>query len=342
MTNTADATTSQPSTEEHSGHRLSAFLCWAVVFADIGTSVYYVPGILWRQVQWQSGLFVTLTLVAFTLLIFVYAEVSVRFPEGGGVVTAAANGLAPWAGVIGGMFILTSYFLTSAISSLSGLLYFSTVFKAISAYVLPITVIVVILLGLLNFWGIRESASVSAVIAVAALISDVLILVVVVLNVPMSVIGQVIQKVFSGQLGGVSILIGFSGAFLAFSGLESISQLSPVMALPRSKTVSRALILVALTVGVTSPLLTIFSTVLLNSPDLLATNHDPPANRSDARDLYLRPWRYLRRASVAGSNSYRRFDAAGLRLQYCHHRRISCLHGALAHGLPARIRHRSQ
>lgn len=270
MTNTADATTSQPSTEEHSGHRLSAFLCWAVVFADIGTSVYYVPGILWKQVQWQSGLFVTLTLVAFTLLIFIYAEVSVRFPEGGGVVTAAANGLAPWAGVIGGMFILTSYFLTSAISSLSGLLYFSTVFKSISAYVLPITVVVVILLGLLNFWGIRESASVSAVIAVAALISDVLILLVVVINVPMSVIGQVIQKVFSGQLGGVSILIGFSGAFLAFSGLESISQLSPVMALPRGKTVSRALILVAITVGVTSPLLTIFSTVLLNSPDLLA------------------------------------------------------------------------
>lgn len=270
MINTADATTSQPSTEEHGGHRLSAFLCWAVVFADIGTSVYYVPGILWKQVQWQSGLFVTLTLVAFTLLIFIYAEVSVRFPEGGGVVTAAANGLAPWAGVIGGMFILTSYFLTSAISSLSGLLYFSTVFESIADYVLPITVIVVILLGLLNFWGIRESATVSAVIAVAALISDVLILVVVVLNVPMSVIGQVLQKVFSGQLGGVSILIGFSGAFLAFSGLESISQLSPVMALPRGKTVSRALILVAITVGVTSPLLTIFSTVLLNSPDLLA------------------------------------------------------------------------
>ncbi len=270
MTDTANATTSQPSAEQHDGHRLSAFLCWAVVFADIGTSVYYVPGILWRQVQWQSGLFVTLTLVAFTLLIFIYADVSVRFPEGGGVVTAAANGLAPWAGVVGGVFILGSYFLTSAISSLSGLLYFSTVFNAISHYVLPLTVLMVVLLGLLNFWGIRESATVSAAIAVAALVSDILILLVVFRNVPMSVIEQVIQKVFSGQLGGFAILTGFSGAFLAFSGLESISQLSPVMAAPRRKTVSRALMLVAITVGVTSPLLTIFSTVLLNSPELLA------------------------------------------------------------------------
>ncbi len=43
------------------------------------------------------------------------------------------------------------------------------------------------------------------------------------------------------------------------------------MKLPRRQTVTRALALVALTVGITSPLLTIFSTVLLNSPDLLAT-----------------------------------------------------------------------
>lgn len=224
---------SQLPSEHGGGHKLSAFLCWAVVFADIGTSVYYVPGILWRQVQWQAGLFVLLTLVAFTLLIFTYAEVSVRFPEGGGVVTAAASGLSPWAGVIGGTFILGSYFLTSAISSLSGLLYFSTIFQAITPYVLLITIVVIILLGFLNFWGIKESAIVSAAIAVAALISDFAILLIVLINVPLPTIGRVFEKVFSGQLDGVTILTGFAGAFLAFSGLESISQLSPVMKQPR-------------------------------------------------------------------------------------------------------------
>jgi amino acid transporter len=271
VADTVVATESQSPAEHHGGHNLSAFLCWAVVFADIGTSVYYVPGILWRQVQWQSGLFVLLTLVAFVLLVLKYAEVSVRFPEGGGVVTVAANGLSPWAGAVGGMFILVDYFLTSAISSLSGLLYFSTIFKAIAPSVLLITVIVVVLLGLLNFWGIKESASVSAFIAVAALLSDFIIILVVLVNVPMATIGLVFEKIFSGHLGGLTLLTGFAGAFLAFSGLESISQLSPVMKLPRRKTVTQALALVAITVGITSPLLTIFSTVLLNSPDLLAT-----------------------------------------------------------------------
>ncbi|HEU5349716.1 MAG TPA: APC family permease [Ktedonobacterales bacterium] len=271
MADTVVATESQSSADEHGSRKLSAFLCWAVVFADIGTSVYYVPGILWRQVQWQSGLFVLLTLVAFTLLVFTYAEVSVRFPEGGGVVTAAANGFVPLVGAVGGMFILGSYFLTSAISSLSGLLYFSTIFEAITPYVLVITVVMIVLLGLLNFWGIKESATVSAFIAMAALVSDIVILIVVFMNVPLPTIGLVMEKVLSGDLSGLTLLTGFSGAFLAFSGLESISQLSPVMALPRRKTVTRALALVAITVGVTSPLLTIFSTVLLNSPELLAT-----------------------------------------------------------------------
>lgn len=268
-TTESQAVTAKPGS--HGGQKLSAFLCWAVVFADIGTSVYYTPGILWRQVQWQSGLFVLLTLIVFVLLVLKYAEVSVRFPEGGGVVTVAANGLSPWAGAVGGLFILVDYFLTSAISSLSGLIYFSTIVKAITPYVLAITIVMIILLGLLNLWGIKESATVSAVIAMAALISDIFILLVVFLNVPMPTIVKVFEKIFSGQLGGITLLVGFSGAFLAFSGLESISQLSPVMALPRRKTVTRALALVALTVGITSPLLTIFSTVLLNSPDLLAT-----------------------------------------------------------------------
>lgn len=256
---------------EQGSNRLGAFLCWAVVFADIGTSVYYVPGILFSQVGRLAGLFVTMTLIVFILLTLKYAEVSVRFPEGGGVVTVAARGINPWAGAVGGMFILVDYFLTSAISSLSGLQYFTDIVPAIEPVIVPATLIVVALLGLLNWWGIRESATVSAVIAIAALLSDMAILVVVFTHVPLHTIGLVFTEIFrTRRLSGGLLLTGFAGSFLAFSGLESISQLSPVMRLPRHKTVTWALAFVAITVGVTSPLLTIFSTTLLN-----ATKVDP-------------------------------------------------------------------
>jgi amino acid transporter len=251
----------------HVGSRLGPLLCWGVVFADIGTSVYYVPGILYGQFGRLAAFFVFLTLVAFVLLALKYAEVSARFPEGGGVVTVASRSLSPWAGAVGGMFILVDYFLTCAISSLSGLLYFQAIIPKVAPYVLLITLLVIALLGLLNWYGIKESAGVSMVIASAAFVSDVLILLLIFIRVPAPVIGSVFREMFTGSpLTPIALLVGFSGAFLAFSGLESISQLSPVMRLPRRKIVRAALTIVVLTVGITSPLLTLFSTILLTEP----------------------------------------------------------------------------
>src|SRR5690242_12369531 len=141
----------------HAGARLGPFLCWAVVFADIGTSVYYVPGILFGQVGNLAGFFVVMTLVVFLLLTLKYAEASVRFPEGGGEVTVASRGLNPWAGAVGGMFILIDYFLTSAISSLSGVQYFETIVPALSSTFVQvvITLVLLVLLGVLNWYGIK-------------------------------------------------------------------------------------------------------------------------------------------------------------------------------------------
>jgi amino acid transporter len=267
------STTGQNQTHE-GAHQLGAFLCWAVVFADIGTSVYYTPGILFSQFGSLAGLFVTLTMVVFLLLALKYAEVSVRFPEGGGVVTVSGRALNPWFGALGGMFILVDYFLTAAISSLSGLQYFQTIAPSIHDYVLPATTAVIVLLGVLNWWGIRESAAVSAVIAVAAFVSDLIIIAAVLLYVPLPTISALLGEVFrGGHLTVLTTLTGFAGAFLAFSGLESISQLSPVMKRPRRKTVSIALGLVVITVGLTSPILTIFATTLLDGRHAALLTH---------------------------------------------------------------------
>src|SRR6266849_4229365 len=205
--------------------QLGPLLCWAVVFADIGSSVYYVPGILYGRVGSLAGFFVLLTMSVFVLLTLKYAEVSARFPEGGGVVTVAAQAMNSWVGALGGMFILVSYFLTAAISCLSAIQYFSIVLPAIGPIVLEITIVVLVLLGLLNWVGISESAKVSLVGALIAFGSDLAIIWTVFTHIP-------------------------------------ISQLSPVMKAPRKRIIGIALLLVVITIGVTSPLLTILSTIL--------------------------------------------------------------------------------
>src|SRR5947199_2511809 len=187
--------------DEHANTKglLGPLLYWAVVFADIGTSVYYTPGILYQTVGKLAGFFVLLTMTVFVLLTLKYAEVTYRFPQGGGVVTVAAQAINHWVGALGGMFILVDYFLTAAISCLSGMLYLSVVLPAIGPFALWITIAVLILLGILNWVGVSESAKVSLVGAVIAFVSDIAILITVFTHISFSYFLSLFPRMFTHE-----------------------------------------------------------------------------------------------------------------------------------------------
>ncbi len=250
------------------GKRLGAFLCWAVVFADIGTSVYYTPGILFGQVGVHAALFVSMTLAVFLLLTLKYAEVAARYPEGGGVVTVATHAIHPFAGLLGGMLILVDYFLTAAISALSGVFYLSVVVKPLAQIpvALPVTLLVLAALALLNVLGVKVSATASAVFATIAALSQLAVVFFVVARVgPAHVLATVPRMLAGPHLTPLTVLTGYAGAFLAFSGLESIAQLSPAMRDPRLRVSRVAMGAVVVTIALTSPLLTLWSTTLLDA-----------------------------------------------------------------------------
>ncbi len=244
------------------GKRLGPLLCWAVVFADIGTSVYYVPGILFGEVGALAPAFVLLTGIAFVLLAAKYADIAARYREGGGVVAVAGDAFGPYMGAFGGMLITVDYFLTTAISSVSGFHYLDSVWP-LGSWLLPCVMAGLLLLGILNGIGIRESAGVTAAIAVAALIVDLVVIVVVAVQLGPEEWREVERAFLQVKdLAPKQAIVGFAGAWLAFSGLESISQLSPAMSLPRPRTAKAAMALVVAAILLTSPLLTAFSTAL--------------------------------------------------------------------------------
>src|SRR3954466_8420389 len=124
---------------KRSAGRLGPLLAWAVVYADIGTSIYYVPGLLFnelgRRTPSPAAAFVLVTGLAVILLALKYVDVSARYPEGGGVVSVATDAFNPIAGCVGGILICISYFLTGAISAVSGLKYLAGLFPALDAWV---------------------------------------------------------------------------------------------------------------------------------------------------------------------------------------------------------------
>jgi amino acid transporter len=248
------------------GH-LGPLLCWAVVFADIGTSIYYTPGILYGHFSGRSAIFVGMTLVVFFLLTLKYSEVAWRYPEGGGVVTVASRALHPFAGLLGGLLILVDYYLTAALSALSGFQYLAVIVPPLEPLpvAVALTVAALVVLGLLNWLGIKESARVSMLFAATAAVFQLLVVIATVFYLGPDGIVRSFKVLAEGpRLTPVVLITGYAAAFLAFSGLESIAQLAPAMREPRRTVAGRAMALVVLTMVVTSPLLTLWSTTLLS------------------------------------------------------------------------------
>src|SRR6266851_1381856 len=191
------ATSKAPDPTAAEGRSLGYFLCWGVVFADIGTSVYYTPGILYQQYGSRASIFVVMTLFVFVLLTIKYAEVSWRYPEGGGVVTVASRAIHPFAGLLGGLFIIVDYYLTAALSALPGLY----------PLAVPLSMGALVGLGLLNWLGIKESARVSLVFAVAAGAAQLVVVIAVIVSIGPAGVVHSIQRVGHGAALTAPVLI---------------------------------------------------------------------------------------------------------------------------------------
>lgn len=248
--------------------QLTWILAWAVVFCDIGTSVYYVPGILYGYVKDATPFFVLLTTAGFILLALKYIEIAWRNPEGGGVVTITTKAFGPMWGCLGGMLITVDYFLTTSISAVAGVQYIGSAFPALDAYVILLSCAGIIVLAVLNIIGIRESATVALVMASASFLVNLAVISLAALNMDAAGWHGVVSRLGAGgEFSRYQLLVGFSSAWLAFSGLESISQLSPAMRLPLRRTTRWAMVAVIATMVITSPVLTALSIGLL--PDHL-------------------------------------------------------------------------
>jgi amino acid transporter/nucleotide-binding universal stress UspA family protein len=246
--------------------QLNWFLAWAVVFCDIGTSVYYVPGILYGNVGDKTPFFILLTTLAFIPLAFKYIEITWRNPEGGGVVTNTTKAFGPMWGCLGGMLITTSYFLTAAISAVSGFHYVGSVLPFLDAHIVPFACAGLLALAILNIIGIRESATVALVMAASALITNIAVIAFSVKSMSFDQWSEAWKTLSPGHDMPIhTLLIGFGAAWLAFSGLESISQLSPAMRFPLRRTTRWAMLAVIVTTIVTTPFLSVLSINMLDA-----------------------------------------------------------------------------
>ena len=137
-------------------------------------------------------------------------------------------------------------------------------FPTLDAHVVLLSCAGVGVLAALNIIGIRESAAVALVMACASFVVNLVVIGSAVTTMDSNQWHAVLSRMGTGHnISLYDLLVGFASAWLAFSGLESISQLSPTMRFPLRQTTRRAMIAVIITMVVTAPILTALSIGLL-------------------------------------------------------------------------------
>ncbi len=237
------------------GH-LGPLLAWAVVFADLGTSVFYVPAILYAEVGPLAPLFVVVVAVAFVFVAFGHLEIAHRYPKGGGGVAAATEAFGPRVGVLSGALMVSAYLLTIAISVVTALHYIAAIRPF--AYEIPVLSVAALLaIGFLHWIGVREVARVALAMAMAALVFEGGLVAAVLAKLqPTSWLGLWRHLGHMATASWGEAAAGFAGAWLAFSGLESLGQLAPAVREPRRRVIRIVAALVVVSLVVTVPAFT--------------------------------------------------------------------------------------
>ena len=237
------------------GH-LGPLLAWAVVFADLGSSVFYVPGVLYAQVGALAPVYVLVATIAFVFVALEHLEIAHRYPQGGGGVAAAVEAFGPRVAVASGALMISAYLVTISISVVSALHYIAAL-RPWPHEIGVLSAVAIVVLGFLHWIGIRELARLALVLALAALAVQATLVTAVLLRLGAAEWAQMVAT--AGRLrhvGGAEMISGFAAAWLADSGLESLGQLAPAVREPRQRVIRITAALLIVTLLMTAPLLT--------------------------------------------------------------------------------------
>ncbi len=247
-------------------HSLSliAFFAWVGLGSDGLSSSSYGPEEAFLALGQHTHLSILVALgSALTVLIISasYTQIIELFPTGGGGYLVASKLLNPYLGMISGCALLIDYVLTITISVASASdAFFSFVPVEWGIYKLQFSVVTLILLGLLNLRGAKESVVPLVPIFLIFILNHAFVIVYAIgshiLNFPELFHHTAIdvQKTHSelGLLGMVFLMLkSYSMGAGTYTGIEAVSNGLPILREPRVRTGKRTMLYMAVSLAVT-------------------------------------------------------------------------------------------
>jgi amino acid transporter len=240
------------------GHDLGVIKGLAALSLDALSSVAYGPeAIMLALVAAGTGalsavlpIAVVIT-VMLAILVVSYTQVIAAHPEGGGAYAVAKANLGHWPSLLAAASVVVDYVLTVAVSLAAGAASLGSVFPSLSHHLLPVALAGLLILTVVNMFGISESARLLIAPAGVFLLSILATIVVGLLHShPVAQVGTPRTFHATEALGIVLILKAFAAGCSAVTGVEAISNGVPAFREPAVKTAQRTEISLGVLLGI--------------------------------------------------------------------------------------------
>src|SRR5256712_1882369 len=209
----------------------------ALLYGDWGTSKAYVIGLAFLAAGFSS-LPIILAVCTLTGLVGInYIVICRHFPDGGGVYSAARS-QGRLLAVIGALLLLADLTVTAALSGWSALTYITSGaehiawIKFLRDHIALTTIAVLLIMGMINYFGPKHSGSLAVALAVPTLI-----VVVILIGISAPHLTTHFLQPRQESLG--TLWVQFVGVILALSGAETIANVTGVMKLDPGSTIDR-------------------------------------------------------------------------------------------------------
>jgi amino acid transporter len=239
------------------GHELSTLGGLAALSLDALSSVAYGPEamLIVLVTAGAAGVkyAVPLTIVIaamLVLLVISYTQVISAFPEGGGAYAVAKANLGRLTALLAAASLVVDYVLTVAVSLAAGAASLGSVFPGLAHHLLLVCLIGLVLLTVVNLFGIAESAK-ALMLPTAVFIFSIFAVIIVgpFHSHPVKVIGTPLPAGTSA-LTVLVLLKAFASGCSAVTGVEAIANGVPAFRKPRVRSAQRTEVSLGLLLGV--------------------------------------------------------------------------------------------
>jgi len=211
---------------------------------------------------------VTLAIAGLLVVLVVsYCQVFAVHPDGGGAYAVGNKDLGAPVSLLGAASLVVDYVLTVAVSLAAGAASLASAFPSLQHHLLAMCLAGLIVITVVNLWGIAESARVlmlPMVVFLAAIFG--VIIVGLARSHPEAVVGTAQPARVSEAVGVILILKAFAVGCSALTGIEAIANGVPVFRQPRARRAQRTELMLG----------TLLGTMLIGLSVLIRREHVAP------------------------------------------------------------------